>query len=88
MVEVVFMMDSDGLELNDKFREELNKLFSDENWSKLYETYVMFGKEEAELLFTEQITEIFPELKGKIEGKLFNTKRGFDSFDDVLKKKK
>ena len=75
------MIEIDGLE------ERLDELLSDENWSKLYETYVMFGKEEAELLFTEQITEIFPELKGKIEGKLFNTKRGFDSFDDVLKKK-
>lgn len=88
MVEVVLMVESDDLELNDKFREELNKLFSDENWSQLYETYVMFGKEEAERLFTEQITQIFPELNGKIEGKLFNTPRGFDSFDDVLKKKK
>ena len=76
------MIEIDGLE------ERLDELLSYENWSKLYETYVMFGKEEAELLFTEQITEIFPELKGKIEGKLFNTKRGFDSFDDVLKKKK
>lgn len=55
----------------DDLEERLNELLSDENWSKLYETYVMFGKEEAELLFTEQITEIFPELKGKIEGKLF-----------------
>ena len=82
------MAESDDLELNDKFREELNKLFSDENWSKLYETYVMFGKEEAELLFTEQITQVFPELTGKIEGKLFSGLEGFDSFDDVLKKKK
>lgn len=82
------MVESDDLELNDKFREELDKLFSDENWSRLYETYVMFGKEEAELLFTEQITQIFPELNGKIEGKLFNSPTGFDSFDDVVQKKK
>lgn len=81
-------------EFNDKLEKKFNELFSTENYRKLFETYHMFGKESAEMLFKEQVGKTFPETTDdeldeftkEYSKHIFpNARKNYESFDDFFK---